>query len=309
MENLRIVSLIASSSEIVCALGLRDKMVGRSHECDYPDSVLQLPVCTGPRFSTSGSSYMIDEQVRKVLQDTLSVYRVDTDLLEELKPSHIITQSQCEVCAVSIKDLEAAACDLLSSKPQIISLEPNCLLDIYEDIKKVGTALGVESRSDALIAELKASIKIIDEKCNSAPNRPRVALIEWIDPLMAAGNWMPELVKMAGADNIFGESGKHAPVMSWKELALADPDIIIVAPCGFGIKQTLEEMPSLVGRSGWADLKSVKSKQVYLADGNQYFNRPGPRVLDSLEIMAEMIHPELFKGVHEGSAWQRMLDL
>ncbi|MBX9721803.1 MAG: cobalamin-binding protein, partial [Candidatus Obscuribacterales bacterium] len=296
MENLRIVSLIASATEIVCALGLRDNLVGRSHECDYPQSVLSLPVCTGPKFKTDVPSAEIDKQVRTLLQEALSVYRVDAEQLEQLQPSHIITQSQCEVCAVSLKDVEAAACSQIGSKPKIVSLEPNCLLDIYEDIKKVGTALGVDSRSDALVRELKASIKIISDKSKTSPNRPSVALIEWIDPLMAAGNWMPELVELAAGKNVFGEAGKHAPVMNWKQVLVADADIMIIAPCGFGMTQTLEEMPSLMARPGWSDLSAVKSKRVFIADGNQYFNRPGPRVLDSLEIMAEMIHPDMFPG-------------
>lgn len=302
---MRIVSLIASSTEIVCALGLRDKLVGRSHECDYPESVRELPVCTTPRFKTDGRSYMIDDRVRAIVQESLSVYRIDAEVLEDLKPTHIITQSQCEVCAVSLKDVQDAAVEMFSSKPQIVSLEPNQLKDIYSDIKKIGTACGVKVEADALIEKLKNGIEDISAKSKKLKKKPRVALIEWVDPLMASGNWMPELVKLAGAVDIFGKTGKHSEVMSWKEVADADPDVLILAPCGFAIPQTLEEMPLLMEKKDWAKLKCVANKQVYIADGNQYFNRPGPRVLESLQILAEILHPEQFNFGLENKGWQR----
>ena len=305
MLAMRIVSLIASSTEIVCALGLRDQLVGRSHECDYPESVKELPVCTTPRFKTDGRSYMIDDRVRAIVQESLSVYRIDAELLEDLKPTHIITQSQCEVCAVSLKDVQDAACDMFSSKPEIISLEPNELKDVYTDIMKVGTACGVEAKAQELIGKIKSGIEAISSKAKDLKNKPRVALIEWVDPLMASGNWMPELVELAGGTDIFGKTGKHSSVMSWKEVADADPDVLILAPCGFAIPQTLEEMPMLMEKKDWAKLKSVKNKQVYVADGNQYFNRPGPRVLESLQIVAEILHADTFNFGLENKGWQR----
>lgn len=300
---MRIVSLIASATEIVHALGLGDKMVARSHECDYPESVKELPVCTSPKFNTDGTSYQIDDRVRAVLQESLSVYRVYSDVLAKLEPSHIITQSQCEVCAVSLKDIEEAACDLMPSQPQIISLEPNCLDDIYHDIDGVGTALGARQKAAELVTRIKLGIKEIADSAAELDKHPTVALIEWIDPLMAGGNWMPELVELAGGKNLFGEAGKHAAVMSWKEVAEANPDIIIVAPCGFDIKKTREDMPLLKEKQGWSTLKAVRNKRVYIVDGNQYFNRPGPRVLESLQIMAEIIHPEKFSFGFESKAW------
>lgn len=301
---MRIVSLIASSTEIVCALGLEDKLVGRSHECDFPKKVLDLPVCTSPKFNTDGRSYMIDERVRAILQESLSVYRVDSDLLSRLEPTHIITQSQCDVCAVSLKDVEEAACLMVNSRPQIISLHPNCLADIYADIKRVGTALGAQDSAEALVKRIKTGIDEISKKTRELEKRPKVALIEWIDPLMAAGNWMPELVELAGGINVFGKAGEHSSVMSWKEVTDADPDVLIIAPCGFSMETTLEEMPLLTGKQGFAGLKSVKEGKAYIADGNQFLNRPGPRVLESLQILAEIIHPELFDFAHKGQAWQ-----
>lgn len=302
---MRIVSLIASSTEILCALGLREFMVGRSHECDFPESIKELPICTSPKFNVDGKSYMIDERVRRILQESLSVYRVDADLLSKLAPTHIVTQSQCEVCAVSLKDVENAVCEMIDSEPQIISLEPNQLSDIWSDIAKVGTACGVSSKAAELVNELKAQMAEIENKANSLSSEPRVGLIEWIDPLMASGNWMPELVRMGGGIDIFGEAGKHSAVMDWAKLAEADPDVLIIAPCGFGIQQIMEEMADMQERPGWQNLTAVKNNKVYVADGNQYFNRPGPRVKESLQIVAEILHPEAFSFGLEGKGWIR----
>lgn len=299
---MRIVSLIASSTEIVCRLGLSDYLVGRSHECDYPEFVKELPVCTSPKFNIEGSSYEIDQRVKAILQESLSVYRVDAQIVDTLKPSHILTQAQCEVCAVSLRDVEEAACQFISSRPEIVSLEPNSLADLWQDILRVGEALEFPARARDLVGHLKSSMAAIEKK-TSALVKPRVACIEWIEPLMAAGNWMPELIAMAGGNNLFGEAGKHSPWMTFEQLFEQDPDIVIVSPCGFGIERTMEEMHLLQNRPGWSDLKAAKENSVYVCDGNQYFNRPGPRVLESLEILAEIFHPEIFKQKHHGIGW------
>jgi|RhiMetdeSRZDD1v2_1073273.scaffolds.fasta_scaffold555994_2 iron complex transport system substrate-binding protein len=305
MPRHRIVSLIASATEIVCALGFEEDLVGRSHECDYPTSVKSLPVCTSPKFNVEGTSYEIDQRVKAILQDALSVYRVDAALLDELQPTHIITQSQCEVCAVSLKDVEQAVCELTSSNPAIVSLEPNALIDVWADIKRVGKALEAADRAGELISRLQNGMSEISQKAASLGNRPTVACVEWIDPLMAGGNWMPELIDKAGGINLFGEAGKHSPWMTWDELASSDPDIIIVTPCGFDINRTLEEMSLLASRPGWSTLKAVRKGRVIVADGNQYFNRPGPRLLESLEILAEVFHPDTFDFQHEDRGWVR----
>jgi len=301
----RIVSLIASATEIVCALGFENQLVGRSHECDYPPSVKSLPQLTSPKFKVEGSSLEIDQRVKSIVQEALSVYRVDPALLEELKPTHIITQSQCEVCAVSLKDVEAAVCQVTSSKPQIVSLEPNSLGDVWADILRVGAALDAEDRAEQLVDELQGRMDDIVQRTHWVDSNPTVAYIEWIDPLMAGGNWMPELIGMAGGLNLFGEAGKHSPWMTWDELVTKDPDIIFVSPCGFDINRTMEEMNLLSNKPEWSSLKSVKKERVFVADGNQYFNRPGPRLVESLEILSEVIHPYLFHFGHEGSGWIR----
>jgi iron complex transport system substrate-binding protein len=297
---MRIVSLIASSTEIVCALGLRDSLVGRCHECDYPESVRDLPVCTAPKFKSFGSSAPIDE--RAILQESLSIYRVDPKLLNKLAPTHIITQPQWQVCDVSLKDI-AEACQKLDSKPQLIALQPSRLADIYEDIKKVGTALGVDSVARNLLEQIWASVSEIRDRCNSLKDKPRVALLEWIDPLMPAANWLPELVELAGGTNLFGQAGQESGVIPWKEITTADPGVMIIAPSGFTTNQTIEEMYSLKERKGWEKLSCVQEKKVFIADGKHYFNRPGPRVLESLQILAEILHPDVFNFGHKDKLW------
>jgi len=301
----RIISLIASATEIVCALGFEDQLVGRSHECDYPLSIKQLPQCTSPKFNVEGTSYEIDQRVKAIVQDALSVYRVDSQILETLQPTHIITQSQCEVCAVSLKDVEQAVCELTSSKPTIVSLEPNSLADIWNDIQKVGDSLGASSRAEELIDNLQSRMDQIVQRTHWLQSNPTVAYIEWIEPLMAGGNWMPELIEMAGGVNLFGEAGKHSPWMTWDDLIAKDPDVIFASPCGFDIPRTLQEMHLLSNKPEWQTLKAVQQGRVFVADGNQYFNRPGPRVVESLEILAETIHPNVFHYGHEGAGWVR----
>jgi len=299
----RIVSLIASGTEMVCALGLQDQLVGRSHECDYPPAVGSLPVCTEPKFA-DGTSYQIDERIKAILQEGLSVYRVDAAVLERLAPQVIVTQTQCEVCAVSLADVEAAVCDMIGSRPKIVALEPNALEDIFIDLERVADALGVAERGADLAAALRRRMTAVERRAATAAERPTVACIEWIEPLMAAGNWMPELVEMAGGVSVVGRAGEHAPWLEWAELVALDPDVIIAFPCGFDIQRTRREIGPLTARPEWSNLQAVAAGRVYLADGNQFFNRPGPRVAEALEIMAEMLHPGVFEFGHRGTGWQ-----
>ncbi len=301
MAEQRIVSLIASATEIVAALGLEDRLVGRSHECDYPPSVKNMPQCSEAKIDVHGTSREIDNRVKAILQDAVSVYRVFPEVLERLKPTVIITQTQCEVCAVSLKDVEAAVCELVSSRPKIVSLEPMALADVWRDIRTVAQALEVQDRAEVLIADLQSRLSKLESRVAELSERPRIACLEWIDPLMAAGNWVPELVEIAGGQNLFGEPGRHSPWMSWEELVAADPDVIAIMPCGFDIPRTLAELGPLTSRPDWPKLKAVRTGRVYVADGNQYFNRPGPRLADSAEIVAELLHPEAFDFGHPGA--------
>lgn len=299
----RIASLIASATEIVYGLGCEAWLVGRSHECDYPPTVSVLPMLTEPNIILSGTSADIDRRIKDIIVDGLSVYRVDKKALEVCSPDIILTQDQCDVCAVSLRDVEAAICDWVGHEIEIISLKPDDLQHVFGDIKRVAKALGVEARGDALIGDMKAQMACIEGALSERGKRPTIACIEWIDPLMAAGNWIPELVGKSGGTSVFGESGKHSPWMSWEELKEADPDVIAIMPCGFSIARSEQEMPALTEKSGWNDLKAVRQQRVFLTDGNQYFNRPGPRLVESLEILAELLHPDLFDYGHHGTGW------
>lgn len=301
---MRIVTLLASATEIVSALGFKDSLVARSHECDFPTDVSGLPFCTEPKIDVSGSSYDIDQRVKAVVRDGLSVYRVDSDALKSYEPDVIVTQSQCEVCAVSEKDVLEATCDWLENRPRIVTLKPDALADIWSDIARVADALDAPDRGNDLIRRLKARMDSVAEETRTQIVKPTVACIEWIDPLMAGGNWMPELVAMAGGENLFGKAGAHSPWMEWDELRNADPDVIVVLPCGFDIARARKDMPALTGQPGWNNLRAVQNGRVCVADGNQYFNRPGPRIADSLEILAEMLYPHDFDYGHRGVGWE-----
>jgi iron complex transport system substrate-binding protein len=303
-QSMRVVSLIASATEIVCALGCEDQLVGRSHECDFPPSVRRLPVCTGPNFDVHGSSAEIDRRVKDVLRQALSVYRVDADRLRQLRPDVIVTQSHCAVCAVSLRDVEQALGQWLDQRPVLVSLHPDALADVWDSIGQVARALGVPERGAELVARLRRRMAAIAERASRLRGKPAVACLEWLDPLMAAGNWMPELVEMAGGVNLFGEAGKHAPSLTWEELCRRDPEVIVGLPCGWDIDRTRREMPVLTGKVEWPGLRAVRGGRVYLTDGNQFFNRPGPRLVESLEILAEVLHPETFSFGHEGTGWQ-----
>lgn len=305
MNQLRVVSLIPSATEIVAVLGLTDTIVGRSHECDYPPEIQNLPVCTQPKFNPEGTSSEIHNRVTELLQNALSVYKVEIDTLEKLQPTHIITQAQCEVCACSLADVEQAASTLVNSKPQIISLQPNLLAEIWRDIQRVANALGVDGKST--IDLLQSRIDAIILKTETLTVKPAVACIEWIEPLMAAGNWIPELVGMAGGNSLFGVIGEHSPWLKWESLVAANPDVIIFMPCGFDLNRTRSEAMQITKHPEWENLQAVKTGQVYITDGNAYFNRPGPRLVDSLEILAEILHPEIFDFGRRDKGWQHWL--
>ncbi|MGB0909570.1 MAG: cobalamin-binding protein [Nitrospirales bacterium] len=302
----RIITLIPSATEIVCALGLEEQLVGRSHECDFPSSITHLPICTELKFDVDGTSQEIDSRVKNLLKKSLSVYRVFPEILHELQPDVIVTQTQCDVCAVSLHDVELALDSWLGKKPSIVSLQTTDLSGVWSDIRSVARALDQEARGEQVLNALLARMNGITQLAHTLPHPPRVACIEWMDPLMAAGNWVPELVQMAGGISIFGEAGKHAPWLTWESLAEADPDLILILPCGFSLAQIQEHLPTLTAHPIWHTLQAVKTGQVYATDGNQFFNRPGPRLVESLEIMAEIFHSRTFNYKHQGIAWLRL---
>ena len=300
------MSLLPSATEIVCALGLRERLVGRSHECDYPPDVASVTVCTAPRFDARGSSAEIDSRVKDLLARALSLYEVKQDVLARLHPGLIVTQTQCEVCAVSLADVNAAAARLTGEDVDVVALEAVSLDGVYEDIRRVAHALGVVSQGAVLVGGLKSRATTIARRAELADRRPSVLCLEWVDPLMAAGNWIPELVSMAGGTPLLGRVGEHAPWVEWRDVAAADPDVIVAMPCGFDMERTRTELASITSRAEWRDLRAVRGHDVFVTDANQYFNRPGPRLVDSLEILAEIFHPQAFTFGHEGTAWERL---
>jgi len=305
----RIVSLIASATEIVDALGQIGNLVGRSHECDYPEAVKDLPVCTRPRVAVDGSSREIDRLVKEAARTSVSIYDVFEDVIGRLEPTHIVTQIQCEVCAVSLRDVELAIARGMKGRPRIVSLQPNSLADIREDFRRVARALEIPQRGEEVVSALQTRMTAAAGKAARPTAPPRVACIEWIEPLMAAGNWTPELLSLAGGINLFGEPGQHSPWMTWEQFVAADPDVIVIAPCGFDLERTGQEMYWLTDRPGWRDLRAVRTHRVCLADGNRYFNRPGPRVVETLEILTEILWGERRQDRRCDPAWRVMMSM
>jgi len=277
----RIVSLLPSATEIVCALGGGDALVGRSHECDFPEGVEQLPILTRPKVRGENTRE-IHDSVSAIVRDDISVYSVDAPLLRELKPTHIVTQVQCEVCAVSLRDVEAAVANWSGVAPRIVALNPQSLGDVFDDIRRTATALDLDG--EALVGSIRSRMRPLHTN-----RRPRVVIIEWIEPLMAAGNWMPELVELAGGTSLLGRRGMHSEWIEWDDLVAADPDAIVIAPCGFRIEDSKRDMHLLTSRAEWKSLCAARNDRVFIVDGNQYFNRPGPRLVESLEILKEIV--------------------
>jgi iron complex transport system substrate-binding protein len=270
---------------MVGALGALDLLVGRSHECDYPPAVHGLPVCTRPLIDASADSRAIDRQVRNSARNALSIYEVFDAALQRLQPTHILTQTQCEVCAVSLRDVEQSVARRLASAPKIVALNAASLEEIWDDFRKVGEAAGV--LAEPVIERLQARMTpVVVEEAGT------VACVEWIEPLMAAGNWTPELIALAGGVDVFGTAGVHSPWIEFEELLARDPDVIVVAPCGFDLERTRGEMHWLTERPEWTRLKAVRAGRVWLADGNQLFNRSGPRIVETFEVLRGILRGE-----------------
>jgi iron complex transport system substrate-binding protein len=306
---MRIVSLLPSATEIVCALGYESSLVGRSHECDFPAGIERLPVCTESKVHGALTSEEIHARVGAILEHDISVYRVDAQLLRELEPTHIVTQVQCDVCAVSLRDVEAAIADWTGLvAPRIVPLNPQSLEDVFADIARTARALDDDDAGASLVGRMRDAMRAIADTAADAHDKPRVATIEWLAPLMSAGNWAPELVHLAGGIDVLGEAGKHSAWMQWEQLEAADPDLLVIFPCGFGLREVERDLHHLTRRAEWPRLRAVRNGDVFLIDGNQYLNRPGPRLVESLEIFAEIFHPDRFAVGHEGKAWVQWRD-
>jgi len=290
-----IVSLLPSSTEICFALGLGDHVVGVSHECDFPPEVAGRPVVTRPKIDPHATSAEIDQQVRALVADGLSVYRIDEARLRELRPDLIITQDVCEVCAVSFADVREATARLLGAETSILSLAPLTLADVLDSIVRLGRAAGVEDTAQKLVAELRARLEGLRSETTTLPRR-RTLVLEWLSPPMIAGHWTPELVRIAGGEPILGHDGAPTGPVAWSTIVEAAPDVVLIAPCGFGVEQSLRELPALAAVPSFAALDAVREGRVVIIDGNAFFNRPGPRLVESAELAAAAIHPERFAG-------------
>jgi iron complex transport system substrate-binding protein len=308
MPGPRILSLLPSATEIAVAVGRGEGLVGRSHECDFPPFVEALPVCTGTKLEKGLTSRQIEDRVQEIVRQGLSVYEVNAALVRALKPDVVLTQSQCAVCAVTPADLEEALCDWVGAPPALLSLAPDNLDDVWADLRRVGAAVDAADEAEAAVLGLQAGLAAVRARSAARGWRPRVAAIEWIEPLMAAGNWVPELIGAAGGEALFAAPGQHSPWMEWDALAAADPDVIVLMPCGYRIGQTLAEMGPLRARPGWHDLSAVRAGRVFAVDGHHYFNRPGPRLVESAEILAEIfdrcVDPRSPAAGPTGERWQ-----
>jgi iron complex transport system substrate-binding protein len=295
-----VVSLLPAATEIACALGAGGRLVGRSHECDHPPGVERLPAVTAARLpgAAAAPSGAIDRDVRGLLRDALSPFAVDAARLAALDPDLVLTQDQCRACAVSLADVERALAAAAGGRPRVLSLAPRTLGEVWDAIEAVAAALGEAAAGRALRARLALRVVAIGERAGRAPSRPRVACVEWLEPLMAAGHWTPELIAIAGGTPLLARAGERSRWIAWRELVAADPEVLVVAPCGFPVARTAPEMALLTALPGWRQLAAVRAGRVVVADGSAFFNRPGPRLVETLEILAEAIHPALFAFGH-----------
>ena len=291
---MRIASLLPSATEIVCALGAREELVGVSHECDFPRGVEQLPILTRVRKTLPRAGGAIHRAVLEILRDALTVYELDTAKLRAAAPEIIVTQDLCDVCAVSLDDVRRALAELELSGVQLVSLKPTRLGDVWEDVRRVGRALGRNERGLTVAMELELRVAAIGARSARQRRRPSVLTIEWLDPVMIGGTWMPELVAAAGGSALVTKPGEHAPTLTLEQLAQLDPEVVLIKPCGFDLARTASELPLLAAQLPWSSWQAVEAGRVFVADGNAFFNRSGPRLVESLEILAACVHPEEF---------------
>lgn len=291
---MRIVSLVPSATEIAFALGLGDQVVAVSHECDYPPEARQRPAVTrSPLHGHDLSSREIDARTREVLQTGGTLYYLDTERLQALQPDLVLTQELCAVCAVAQAEVRRAV-RTLATAPRVLSLEPNTLSDVLETIRAVGAATGREAAAAALVAALQARIARVEATAATVPERPTVFCLEWTDPPWVAGHWVPELVRLAGGEPVLGRAGEPSTPVAWEAVVAAAPAVVVLMPCGYDLARTLAERPVVEALPGWEALPAVRAGRVYAVDGSSYFNRPGPRLVDGLELLAYLLHPTHF---------------
>jgi iron complex transport system substrate-binding protein len=283
---------------MICAVGARGELVGVSHECDFPAGVEALPALTRPRRALPLRSAEIDRAVRAILEDALAVYEIELERLSAARPDVVVTQDLCDVCAVSLDDVRRALAELRRADVEVVSLKPTRLKDVWDDVRRVGTALGRAAQGERAAADLERRTAELGrrgaEAARAAGHRPRVLTIEWLAPVMIGGTWMPELVELAGGEALVTRPGEHAPALDLAALSALDPEVVLIKPCGFDLARTTEELELLREQLPWDAWEAVRAGRVYAADGNAFFNRPGPRLVESLEILAACLHPSAF---------------
>jgi iron complex transport system substrate-binding protein len=287
---MRIVSLLPSATEIICSLGLREELVGVTHECDYPEFVRTLPKVTTTLIPTSATSHEIDALVREKLKTQRALYSLNLPVFERLAPDLIVTQALCDVCAVAEAEVTDAACRF-PGHPRVLNLEPTTLADVFETLRLVGRAAGVSERAEEVVRALQTRVEAVAARSVRLSHRPRVLLLEWLAPPFSCGHWSPELVALAGGDEVIGKPGARSRTLTWEEVAASQPEVVLLACCGFPADRTLEDVPLLRAISEWHALPAVRDGRVFVVDGSAYFSRPGPRLVDSLEILAHALHP------------------
>ena len=288
---MKIISLLPSATEMVYLLGLGDQLVATSHECDFPPEAVSKPRVTRSVLHNRMDSGEIDRLVRERIQAGLPLYELDLDLWHRAAPDLVITQKLCDVCAVSFDNV-ARAVALLDPPPRILTLEPQSLDDIFANLRAVGAATGAEARAAAVVGELEARVRHVRDR---APCTTRKVLcLEWLDPPFCAGHWLPQLVSYAGGVDGLGRPAADSVRVEWETIRRYDPEVIVVMCCGFGIPRTLEDLAKLTNHDVWKSLRAVRNGNVFVTDGNQHFSRPGPRLVDSLEILAGILHPAIF---------------
>ncbi len=304
--ELRIVSFLPAATEMACALGLEEQLVGISHECDFPSSVRGKPVVVRNALALEKMSLReIDTAVAECIRSGGSLYTVDEALLNRLAPTHILTQALCEVCAPSGNQITAAL-KALPGKPEVLWFTPHCLEDIHGNLRQLGRATGRADRAEALISSLQGRMQRVADLARSATHRPRVLCLEWADPYYCCGHWVPEMVQIAGGEDALGRKGTDSVRIVWSDIAAWSPEILIVMPCGFGIEKAVEQATTLLQQPGWSDLSAVRQGRVFAVEANSYFARPGPRLIDGTELLAHLIHPELFEWKGSGDAFRQI---
>ncbi|MFM8541156.1 MAG: cobalamin-binding protein [Nitrospira sp.] len=292
---MRICSLLPGATEVVAALTPTKHLVGISHECDYPPEITVKPVVIRPAINITTDSRKIDQQVRHKLNAGHALYMLDDALLARIRPHLVITQDMCGVCAVTPAQLHTSL-KTLPSMPRLLALSPSTLDDVLTDVHRIGDAIARSHEAAVLATHLRERLQHVRLQIAQAGAQPRVACLEWLDPLYAAGHWVPEMVAYAGGVDVLGTAGAPAKKVTWKQVRAARPDVLILMPCGFSIARTRTELASLTTRTAWKTLPAVKSNRVFLVDGPAYFNRPGPRLIDGVEILAACLHPSLLSA-------------